>query len=134
MNLTKFRSKVAEIDKIIPRNRWIEIPIENNFWCFFEHKGLYAIYNKSEIIYIGITSNINSRLKEHISYEGKFRDQEKIFKIKIKISSLKQPLLEHIEKRFISRLKPKYNKQVISRRILEINREHLLSSQKLGIK
>ena len=121
MNLIKFKSKVIEIDKIIPRNKWIEIPIENKYWSFFEHQGLYAIYNKGKIIYIGISSNINSRLKEHTSYNGKFKGREDIQKIKIKIISLNWALSEYIEKRFILRLKPKYNKQIISKNILKIN-------------
>lgn len=126
MNLKKFKLKVAEIDKIIPQNKWIEIPVENNYWRFFEYQGLYAFYNKKEIVYIGISSDINSRLKSHTSYNGKFKGEENISKIKIKISSLDWPLLEHIEKRLILRLKPKCNKFIVSKNILEINKRNLL--------
>ena len=126
MNLTEFKSEVAKIDKIISRNKWIEIPIENKYWCFFEHRGLYAIYNREKIIYVGVSSNINLRLKDHASYNGRFKGKEYISKIKIKISSLNMLLLEYIEKRFILRLKPKYNKQTILKRTLEINHKHLL--------
>ena len=119
MNLTEFKLKLNEIDKSIPKNKWIEIPVENKYWCFFEYQGLYAIYNKSKIIYIGVSSNINLRLKSHKDYNGKFKGKEKISKIKIKISSLSWRSLEYIEKCLILKLKPKYNKQIISKNTLK---------------
>ena len=30
----------SEIDKIIPREKWIEIPVENKCWAFFGYQGL----------------------------------------------------------------------------------------------
>jgi len=44
MNLKQFKSRVSEIDQIIPKNKWFEIPIEDGYWRFFEYQGLYAIY------------------------------------------------------------------------------------------
>jgi len=123
MNLKKFKSKVSEVDQIIPKNKWFEIPIKNEHWRFFEYQGLYAIYNKNKIIYFGLSSNINSRLKSHTCANGKFKGQENISKIKIKISLLDWRLLEHIERRFILRLKPKYNKRFFSRHYLKMERK-----------
>ena len=117
MDLKKFKSKISEIDKLIPRNKWIEIPVENYYWRFFEFPGLYAFYDKGKIVYIGSSSDINSRLKLHI-FHGKFKDQRDFSKIKIKIISIDRPLLEYVEKRFIIKLRPKYNKQNFSKHIL----------------
>lgn len=114
MNLKKFKSRLIRIDKIIPRNKWFEIPIENKYWAFFGYQGLYAFFKNNKIIYIGVSSDINLRLKAHISCIGKFKEQKKFSKIKIKISLLDRASLEQIENRLILRLKPKYNNQIIS--------------------
>lgn len=123
MNLKQFKSRVSEIDQIIPKNKWFEIPIEDGYWRFFEYQGLYAIYEKNKIIYIGLSSNINLRLRSHTRIDRKFKGQKNISKIKIKISLLDWRLLEYIERRFILRLKPKYNKQFVSRYYLKLERE-----------
>ena len=128
MNLKKLKSKASEIDKIIPRNKWIEIPIENYYWRFFEFRGLYAFYDHDKVIYIGSSSNIHSRLKLHMFY-GKFKDQRDFSKIKIKITSMNQSLLEHIEKGFIIKLRPKYNKQNFSKNILRKKEMPLLTQR-----
>ncbi|MCK4759015.1 MAG: GIY-YIG nuclease family protein [Candidatus Aminicenantes bacterium] len=125
MNLKKFKLKVSGIDKIIPRNKWIEIPVENYYWRFFEFQGLYAFYDKDKIIYIGSSSDISSRLKWHI-FHGKFKELGDFSKIKIKITSINQSLLEHIEKGFIIKLRPKYNKQNFSKYVLRKNNIALL--------
>lgn len=128
MDLKKFKSKAAEINKLIPLNKWIEIPIENYYWRFFEFQGLYAFYDKDKVIYIGSSSDINSRLKWHI-FHGKFKELGDFSKIKIKITSMDQSLLEHIEKGFIIKLRPKYNKQNFSKYILRKNNMILLTKR-----
>ena len=124
MNLKELELKAAEVDKIIPRNRWIEIPLEEKYWKYFEFQGLYAIYNKRKIIYIGVSADICARLKSHIHWNGEFRGEENVTKIKVKFSSLNRYILEHIEKNFISRLRPKYNKSIVQKNILRINRHY----------
>ena len=124
MNLKELKSKAAEIDNIIPRNRWIEIPTDKKYWKYFEFKGLYAIYNKNKIIYIGLSTNIYLRLKSHIHWNGEFRGEENVTKIKIKISPLKTFLLEHIETTLISKLHPKHNKRIVPKNILAIQRNY----------
>lgn len=128
MNLEKIKSKIIEIENSIPRNRWIEIPIDEKFWKYFDYRGLYAIYSKEKIIYIGISSSIYSRLNSHMfSDNNKFRNKEKISKIKIKIKSDPEDsfLLQYLEKRLIDKLRPKYNKQIVSKYILKYDFEKL---------
>ena len=125
MNLIEFKSKHAELEKLIPRNRWIEIPIEDKYLYSFQYQGLYAVYTKYGLVYIGYSINLGSRLLSHISYYNNFKDDEPISKIKIKISSLKLPFLQHLEKKYIFRLRPKYNKFIVSEVILKTNAYNL---------
>lgn len=122
MNLNKFKNKVSEIDKIIPKNRWFEIPIEYKYFRYFKYPGLYALFNRKKIIYIGISSDIGRRVESHIENKA-FKN---IHKIKIKASSLEKSFIEYIEKRLIQRLKPICNKQIISKITLKCVREYLL--------
>lgn len=133
MDLKKFKRKVAEIDekiveidKMVPKDMWIELPSHSQYWRYFDYFGLYMIFGKDEILYIGISTNIYSRLKAHI-IDDRFRGNEKVHKIKIKISSSQQDLyksdsfLEYLEKRLIFKLRPKYNKQIISKDLLRFS-------------
>jgi len=50
MDLKKFKRKVAEIDekiveidKMVPKDMWIELPSHSQYWHYFDYFGLYMI-------------------------------------------------------------------------------------------
>ena len=74
----KGREVLFEIDSVIPKERWIEMPTDIKEWRHFGSRGLYALYTEGGLAYIGVSHDLKSRIRQHLR-----RSDIKITKIKI---------------------------------------------------
>jgi predicted GIY-YIG superfamily endonuclease len=102
------------IDQSIPLEKWIIIP-KDALWSlgYLDICGVYVLYFRKKIIYIGVSCQIAKRIQAHFSNFPKQYDQ-KISAIKIKRFNHNKAgwvpsRAENLEKDLIRRLRPKYN-------------------------
>ena len=67
---------------------------------------VYALYDKEILVYIGITKNLDTRIKEHRRSEKMFNHHKILNILEDRFHALK------IENRLIKKHNPKYNKQL----------------------
>jgi len=66
-NICILRRKIEKlINEYFPFNELIEIP-GDLFWCNYliHERGIYLLFNEKNIIYIGLSNNLGSRLNTH---------------------------------------------------------------------
>ena len=107
----KIQKEFEDLKRYFPKNKWIEIPLNLYPWDFLNASGVYVIFSyRNKSIYIGSSINIGQRLLSHIDINGKFRETEKVSKIKIKLIDFTYGLCG-LERKLIFKIKPKYNQQ-----------------------
>ena len=142
--LKKYSNEIQEakskIDNSIPFDKWVLIPKIEMLLENFYISGIYVLYFNGGIFYIGISKKIGQRIMTHLEYHN-----DLIYRIKIKRFKNWQ-LAELMEKKLINRIRPKNNKQIISKNVIRINKDKILKKitalerenkrirEKLGIK
>jgi len=119
--LKKYSNEIQKnrrkINNSIPFDKWILIPKEEILLENLYISGIYILYFNRGIFYIGISRKIGQRIMMH------FENYDEVIN-KIKIKRFKDwKLAELMEKKLINRIRPKNNKQIISKNIIRINRE-----------
>ena len=95
------------IDSHLPYRQIVSIPIDKLLFHYLKINGVYILYSKNDVVYIGTSKNIGGRLSCHI-YSNNLYGKE-ITKIEvIRLGKNINPL--EIESRLIIEFKPDYNK------------------------
>ena len=101
-----------DIEKIVdfyfPHETAIWIPLDNKFLHFLNINGIYLLYSKNKINYVGISSNIGSRVRTHY-FNG--TEDRKEFTDVIIIRFQENIDIIPIEARLIDYFNPIYNRQ-----------------------
>ena len=134
-NFVKDINKI--IDSYFPYYKITPIPIDHYLFHFLLITGVYIFYSKKEIIYIGASINIGSRLNAHFSKGSLYRNRIKEIEI-IRLREVDNPC--GVEAQLINKFSPLFNKDYPSPcfypfpsdlNLLEIEKQ---IKQKLGIK
>jgi len=123
------------IDSYLPCRQLISIPIDKLLFHYLNIHGVYILYLDKNIIYIGDSINIGSRLKAHIfSNSSSKKEVTKVDIIRFKDD---ENSLE-VEAQLITEFKPKYNKSNGNARYFSLPKnfdvDELISNIKLRIK
>lgn len=95
------------IDSYIPYWLVIQIPVNSFLFNFLHISGVYILYSKKEILYIGCSDNIGNRLRVHLSNNSSYRKEVVSIEI-IRFRDYENPY--GVEAELINKFKPKYNK------------------------
>jgi len=120
------------VDSYLPYRQIISIPIDKLLFHYLNIHGVYILYLDKNIIYIGDSTNIGSRLKAHIfSNSSSKKEVTKVDIIRFNENSLE------VESQLIDKFKPKYNKSNGNVRGFSLpenfDMDELISNIKLGI-
>lgn len=95
------------IDSYLSYQTIIQIPIDDYLFHFLTIRGIYLLYSNKKISYIGMSSNIGSRLSVHVNSTT---DKKNVTRIKI-VRFQDNIDIVAIEARLIKHFNPFYNKQ-----------------------
>jgi len=95
------------LDRKIPIRTVLSVPINWELFQYLVFTGIYVLYSRKELIYIGYSSDISRRLSAHFSLNSQFK--VKIKKVKI-IRLYDSDDVFGIEAKLIEHFKPSYNK------------------------
>jgi len=106
--MKNFKKEINEIiDKYIPYGILTFVPINRSVIHFVLVTGIYILYSKKEIIYIGCSSNIGERLKNHLYANSPYKNKITDIAI-VRFNEWKEA--SFVEAKLIKRFKPPYNK------------------------
>jgi ABC-type uncharacterized transport system substrate-binding protein len=88
------------------KSSWTNKYCKRGDWITQKEKGVYFLYDKSKLVYIGFSLNLHSRIKQH-SCKSSIKLWDNAIYYKSKFVNKKELLF--IEKELIEFFKPSYN-------------------------
>jgi predicted GIY-YIG superfamily endonuclease len=90
------------------KSNWKNTYCKHGNWITQKEKGVYFLYDKCKLVYIGYSLNLHSRIKQH-SCKSAIKVWDTAIYYRYKFANKKELLL--IEKELIEFFKPSYNYQ-----------------------